>query len=69
MCTITATELKRNFGKYALLAEKEEIVVTKRGKEVFSLMPTKIKRYQEAMSLIGILPADAKIGVDPDERG
>ena len=69
MCTITATELKTNFGKYAKLAESEEIVVTNHGKPVFSLQPIHIKRLKDMESLFGILPSDATCGVDPDERG
>jgi len=69
MCTITATELKRNFGKYALLAQKEEIVVTSFGKFIFKMVPASCEKIKVAESLIGILPKDASIGVDPNERG
>ena len=36
MCTITATELKENFGKYMKLGQKEEIEVTHRGEPILS---------------------------------
>lgn len=69
MLTITATELKRNFGKYNELAKREEIIVTSHGKPIYYLKPIREKIYEDAMSLVGILPEHATIGVDPDERG
>ena len=39
MCTITATELKKNLGKYMVLGQTEEIEVTNRGKVVFYITP------------------------------
>ena len=35
--SITATELKLNLGKYLLLAEKEDVFITKNGKVVAKL--------------------------------
>ena len=69
MCTITATEFKRNFGKYTDLGQKEEIEVTMHGKVIFTIVPQKIKAYKTFMSFVGRLPEDATIGEDPDERG
>ena len=43
MCTITATELKKNLGKYMILGQTEEIEVTNRGKVVFYITPERIK--------------------------
>ena len=37
MCIITATELKKNLGKYIMLAQTEEIIVTKNGKVIVHL--------------------------------
>lgn len=37
MCTITATELKNNLGKYLELMQKEEIAIYKHGKYIGSL--------------------------------
>lgn len=69
MLTITSTEFKNHYGIYASLAETEEIRVTKRGVWVFTLVPA-IKCDLKLMeSFFGSLPADAAIGVDPDERG
>lgn len=59
MCEITATELKRNFGKYMELGQKEEIVVTHRGKEIFTIIPKKTKLMKRWESLFGVLPEEA----------
>ena len=69
MCTITATELKTNFGKYAKLAESEEILVTNHGKPVFFLQPIQIKRMRDLESIFDVLPEGTTFGVDPNERG
>lgn len=41
MCTITATELKNNLGKYLDMMTREEIAITKNGKYIGSLVPPK----------------------------
>lgn len=69
MKTITATEFKRNFGRYAVLAQHEELVVMKKGKVMFKTFPPKAEAVKEFESLLNILPHDATIGVDPNERG
>ncbi|MCQ2798001.1 MAG: type II toxin-antitoxin system prevent-host-death family antitoxin [Bacilli bacterium] len=69
MHTITVTELKKHFDKYNELAKKEEIIVTSHGKPIYFLKPIKAKINDDAMSLVGMLPKNATIGVDPDERG
>ena len=69
MYQITTTEFKNNFGKYIDLGEYEEIEVLKRGKVIFRIVPERKKLVEEAKKFIGILPKDATIGIDPDERG
>lgn len=69
MCTISTTELKNNFGKYIELGQKEEIQVVKRGVIIFRIVPEKLKLVEEAKTFFNLLPEDASIGVDPDERG
>ena len=59
MCEITATELKRNFGKYVELGQKEEIVVTHRGKQIFTIVPKKMDLLKRMESYFGILPEEA----------
>ena len=69
MCTITTTEFKKNFGKYIELGQKEEIQVIKRGTIIFRIVPERKSLIEEAKSFFNLLPADATIGIDPDERG
>ena len=68
MCTITATELKRNMGKYILLGKKERIEVTHRGKAVFVIVPACEEQLKKMYSFVGMVPTDATIGTDPNER-
>jgi len=59
MCTITATELKENFGKYMKLGQIEEINVTHRGEHIFTIIPKKEKLKLELVDLFGVLPKEA----------
>ncbi|MGN0608342.1 MAG: type II toxin-antitoxin system Phd/YefM family antitoxin [Oscillospiraceae bacterium] len=56
--SITATELKMNLGKYLLLAETEDIYITKNGKIIAKLSNPNADRVEMAKSLLGIIPAD-----------
>ncbi len=56
--SITATELKMNLGKYLLLAESEDVYITKNGKVVAKLTNPNADRVEIAKSLVGIIPAD-----------
>lgn len=69
MCTITTTEFKNNFGKYIELGQKEEIKVVRRGQIIFTIVPEKTTLLAEAKSYFNMLPEDATIGIDPNERG
>lgn len=69
MCTVSVTEFRNNFKKYAVIAEKEEICVTNRDKPVFMVVPIKKAMQDKARSFFDMLPADAEIGNDPEERG
>ena len=53
--SITATELKNNLGKYLLLAEKEDVFVTKNGKIIAKITNPYQNRVDIANSLFGIL--------------
>ena len=61
MCTITATEFKRNFGKYLKIAQEEKINVTFRGRIVFVTSPSKEKRLMDMESILNVLPADVSL--------
>ena len=56
--SITATELKKNLGKYLLLAETEDVFITENGKIIAKLTNPFQERVDKVKSLIGILPAD-----------
>lgn len=66
--SITATELKENLGKYLLLAEKEDIFITKNGKVVAKLTSPFEDRIKIAESLAGIIPADITLEEAREER-
>ena len=55
--TITATELKMNLDKYLLLAETEDVFITKNDKVVAKLSNPFHRRVDVANSLFGVLPA------------
>jgi prevent-host-death family protein len=66
--SITATELKNNLGKYLLLAEKEDIFITKNGKIVAMLSNPYQDRVDMAKSLFGVLKDDITLEEARDER-
>lgn len=66
--SITATELKKNLGKYLLLSAKEDIYITKNGKIVAKLTNPHQNRVDMAKSLFGILPQDASLEDAKEER-
>ncbi len=68
MSVTTATEFKMNFGKYLLLAETEDIYITKNGKVVAKLTNPNQDRVDIANSLFGILPSDISVEDARDER-
>lgn len=66
--SITATELKMNLGKYLLLAETEDIYITKNGKVVAKLSNPNQDRVDVAKSLFGVIPADMTLEEAQEER-
>ena len=66
--SITATELKLNLGKYLLLAEKEDVFITKNGKVVAKLTNPFQDRDGMAQSLFGSVPAEMTLEVAQEER-
>ena len=66
--SITATELKLNLSKYLLLAEQEDIFITRNGKVIAKLTNPYQDRVDLAKSLFGILPADMTLEEARDER-
>ena len=68
MRTITTTELKNGFDEYVRLAGTEPIEVTEWGSVVFTMVPERQRLAGKLKGYFGILPEDAAIGKDPDER-
>ena len=66
--SITATELKQNLSKYLLMAEREDIYITRNGKVVAKLSNPYQDRVDMAKSLFGILPGDMTIEQAHSER-
>ena len=56
--SITATELKQNLSKYLLMAEREDVFITRNGKVVAKLTNPYQDRVDMAKSLFGIIPGD-----------
>lgn len=68
MCEITATELKTHLGKYMELGKREEIVVTHRGKPIFTIVPRKEEIAKKWEALFGVLPPEAAKDNDIDRE-
>lgn len=68
MCTITATELKSNLGKYLNLSKTEDIYISKSGKIIAKLSNPNQSRIDIANSLFGILPDTITLEESKKER-
>ncbi len=68
MCTITATELKSNLGKYLNLSKTEDIYISKNGKIIAKLSNPNQSRIDIANSLFGILPDTITLEESKKER-
>ncbi len=66
--SITATELKMNLSKYLMLAEKEDIYITRNGKVVAKLSNPYQDRVDMAKSLFGVLPQSMTLEQANEER-
>jgi prevent-host-death family protein len=50
----TITEAKANLGHYVRLAQKEDVIILKRGKQVARLVGQQASRIDAAKALIGL---------------
>ena len=66
--SITATEFKKNLGKYLLLAETVDIFITRNGKVVAKLTNPNQDRVNMAESLFGIISDDRTLEESKKER-
>ena len=55
---VTATEFKTNLGKYLEMARKQDIFITKDGKNIARLTSPTVNKLAVLDSLVGIVPAD-----------
>lgn len=66
--SITATELKENLSKYLLMAEKEDIYITRNGKVVAKLSNPYQDRLSMVESLFGSVPDTLTLEQANEER-
>lgn len=66
--SITSTELKMNLSKYLLLAEKEDVYITRNGRVIAKLTNPYQDRVDMAKSLFGVIPADMTLEEAQEER-
>ena len=66
--SITATELKENLSKYLILAQSEDVFITKNGKVVAKLTNPFQNRVDTAKSLFGVIPNDITLEEAKEER-
>ncbi|MCK4278139.1 MAG: type II toxin-antitoxin system prevent-host-death family antitoxin [Desulfurellaceae bacterium] len=52
---VASTELKRNLGKFLKLAEKQEMIIIKRGKPIAKLVPIKERETPITNTLFGVI--------------
>ena len=65
--TVTATEMKTNFGKYLELVENGDIVITRNGRRIARLVKAEDNTRADLHSLFGIL-GDSKLSDMSDEE-
>ena len=56
--TITATELKNNLSHYLSISSREDVIVTKNGKVIATIVGSLRPNVEAVSSLFGILPSD-----------
>lgn len=66
--SITATELKENLSKYLMLAETEDVFITKNGKVIAKLTNPFQNRVDVAKSLFGSVPNEMTLEESKEER-
>ena len=56
---ITATEFKKNIGKYLMIASEQDIYITKNGKNVAKVTNPNADKVAMLDGLVGIIPKTA----------
>ena len=62
--TITATELKKNLGKYLETVSEEDVLITKNGKVIAHLVAPNNNKIEIYRSLVGIASEAGDISLD-----
>ena len=65
---VSISELKTNPGKYAALADEQDIYITKNGKKVARLTSARHDKAASAKALFGILPGNVDLDAAREER-
>ena len=65
---VTLSQLKVNPGKYAAMAVRQDIFITKNGKKIARLTNAEPDRVAAIKSLFGILPPDVDLERLREER-
>ena len=65
---VSLSELKTNPGKYAAMADLQDIYITRNGKRIAKLTSARQSKTACAKALFGILPADADLDSVREER-
>jgi prevent-host-death family protein len=63
-----ATEVQNNFGKYLKIADQEDVIITRNGKQIARLTGLERDRIFLTESLVGILPQDVDEKAERAER-
>ncbi|MCD8120343.1 MAG: type II toxin-antitoxin system Phd/YefM family antitoxin [Lachnospiraceae bacterium] len=68
MTQVSISELKANPGRFILIAQTEDVLITKNGKVAAKLVSAKADKVAAAKALFGILPSDINIEKAREER-
>lgn len=68
MVNVSVSQLKVNIGKYIDLAEKQDIFITKNGKQVAKIVSTKVNKVEAMKSIFGAIPSEADLKRSKAER-
>ncbi len=66
--SITTAELELNLSKYLLLAQTEDVFITRNGKVIAKLTNPYQDRVDAARSLFGVIPSDVTLEEAREER-
>lgn len=66
--SITTAELELNLSKYLLLAQTEDVFITRNGKVIAKLTNPYQDRVDAAKSLFGVIPSDVTLEEAREKR-